>query len=67
VIGLATFFSALAAGIWTLAVATVFGLPPTPWLPFVLLLAPPLLLTLAVFVALARAGRAAEQRRDLGG
>ena len=61
----AAFFAALAAAIWVLTLATVFGSSATGWLPLVLLVLVPFVVAFAVLVILARAGRAAEQRRDL--
>lgn len=64
VIGFASFTSALAAGIWVLTLATVLAPPVSSAMPPLAIL-PGLLVPLAVFVGLARAGRLAEQRRDL--
>ena len=64
-IGGATFLSALAAGVWTLSLTSAFGAQSAWLLPLALLVALPLGATFAVFVTLARAGRAAEQERDL--
>ena len=64
-IGGAAFFAALAVGVWALSLATAFGLQSAWALPLALLVALPLGATFVVLVTLARAGRAAEQRRDL--
>jgi Protein of unknown function (DUF1648)/Family of unknown function (DUF5808) len=63
-VGFASFTSGLASGVWALTVITTMGGAQTWWLPPVSILST-LLVPLAVFVSLARVGRAAEQRRDL--
>jgi len=63
VIGLAAFFSALSAGVWALTLATVLAPPVGPAMAPLSIL-PAFLVPLAVFVGLARSGRAADQRRD---
>jgi hypothetical protein len=65
-IGGATFFSALAAGVWALTLSSALGVQSAWALPLLMLVALPLGSAFAVFVRLARAGRAAEQARDLG-
>ena len=63
-VGVASFTSGLASGVWALTVITTMGGTQTWWLPPVSILGT-LIVPLAVFVSLARVGRAAEQRRDL--
>lgn len=64
-IGCATFFSALAVGIWGLTLATVSGAHSAWLLPILLLVVLPLGAVFGVLVALARVGRDAERLRDL--
>lgn len=65
VIGLASFTAALAAGGWALTLAAVFA-PPLNGAMLPLSILGAFLVPLAVFLGLARAGRAADMRRDLG-
>jgi len=64
IIGVASFSSALAAGVWALTLATVFASPVSPALPALTIL-PCFLVPFAVLLGLARAGRSAEVRRDI--
>jgi hypothetical protein len=64
-IGVASLFSAIAAGSWVLTLVTVLAPPVHRSMPLLSIL-PGFLVPLAVLLGLARAGRAAEQRRDLG-
>lgn len=63
-IGFAAFLSAVSAGVWTLTLITAMGAGGQWWLPPVCVSAG-VWAPLAVLSALARSGRAAEQRRDM--
>lgn len=64
VTGFATFFASLGVFIWSLTLATTFGVVTPGWL-FPLALVASLLPPLFVLTLLARSGRAAEMKRDL--
>lgn len=64
-IAAASFLAAVAVGVWTLTLLTVFEVAAGWWLPIVCIFAA-FPVPLVVLVVLSRAGRSAELRRDLG-
>ena len=63
-IGLASGLSALGAGIWALTLASALRPPVNASMPALMIL-PTVIVPFAVLLGLSRAGRGAEQRRDL--
>lgn len=63
-IGFAAFLSAVAAAVWTLTLMSGLGVPTAGWI-FPVTILGALVVPFAVMTMLARAGRAAEWRRDM--
>lgn len=64
-VAFASLFAALSVSLWTLTLVSIFTGFSAPWFPFALIMGA-VLVPAAVLVVLARIGRAAEIRSDIG-